>query len=247
MPYREPDIELLKADLFGRVELVHLSGGEGASTSKIVRRDTRCARWWTKPLARFLARREHRALQALQLVDLTGQRASHQADPTRQRLLAVPQSLKWEQGVLERSWQPGEAMQIAQPRDPQYFADAFRLLVQLHRCRVTHNDTAKEPNWIVQPDGSPALIDFQLASVHRSRGRRFRLQAREDLRHLLKHKRTYCPQALTEREKQILATPSAAARIWRATGKRVYLFITRRCLGWADREGAGDRSTSGNP
>jgi len=26
-----------------------------------------------------------------------------------------------------------------------------------------------------------------------------------------------------------------------ATGKRAYLFITRRLLGWADREGAGDR------
>jgi hypothetical protein len=25
------------------------------------------------------------------------------------------------------------------------------------------------------------------------------------------------------------------------TGKKLYLFVTRRLLGWADREGAGDR------
>lgn len=225
MPYREPDSELLKADLFGRVERVHLSEVEGghANAGAVVRRDTRCARWWTKWLARYLAKRESHALQALH------------------GLPQVPQLMSWEKGVLERSWQPGAPMQQAQPTDPAYFAAALGLLVQLHRRQVTHNDTAKEPNWLVQPDGSPALIDFQLASVHRRRNRRFRLQAREDLRHMLKHKRTYCPQALTPRELQILATPSAPARIWRATGKRVYWFITRKLLRWSDREGAGDR------
>jgi len=223
MPYREPDSELLKADLFGRVELVHLSEGEGTKVRILVRRDTRCARWWTKHLARYLASREYRALQELQ------------------GLADVPRPLRWADGILERSWQPGEPMQQAKPTDPAYFAAALILLVQLHRRGVTHNDTAKEPNWLVQPDGSPALIDFQLASVHRRRNRRFRLQAREDLRHMLKHKRTYCPEVLTPRELQILATPSAAARIWRATGKRVYWFLTRKILRWSDREGAGDR------
>jgi hypothetical protein len=32
------------------------------------------------------------------------------------------------------------------------------------------------------------------------------------------------------------------ARAWMATGKRVYLFVTRRILRWQDREGAGDRA-----
>ncbi len=39
----------------------------------------------------------------------------------------------------------------------------------------------------------------------------------------------------------MLATRSWPARIWMATGKRLYIFITRRLLHWADREGAGDR------
>jgi hypothetical protein len=65
--------------------------------------------------------------------------------------------------------------------------------------------------------------------------------AHGDLRHLLKHKRQYLPGHLTARQRAILAQPSPLSRIWRATVKPVYLFVTRRLLGWSDREGAGDR------
>jgi hypothetical protein len=65
--------------------------------------------------------------------------------------------------------------------------------------------------------------------------------AHDDLRHLLKHKRQYLPEHLTARQRAILAQPSPLSRAWRATGKPIYLFVTRRLLGWADREGAGDR------
>ena len=99
----------------------------------------------------------------------------------------------------------------------------------------------KEPNWLVTPRGEPALVDFQLALVSSRRGRLFRTLGREDIRHLLKHKRSYCPAALTARERRILATPSALSRAWMATGKRAYTFLTRRVIGWSDREGAGDR------
>jgi hypothetical protein len=84
-------------------------------------------------------------------------------------------------------------------------------------------------------------VDFQLAMVSVRRGRLFRALAREDLRHLLKHKRTYCPERQTARERRILATPALHSRIWMATGKPVYRFVTRRLLGWEDREGASDR------
>jgi RIO-like serine/threonine protein kinase len=218
----EASAEVLKSDLFGRVERVHLNEGQGSVFE--VRRDTTCARWWLRPLARHLAAREALAL------------------PLLQDLPQVPRVKKWSRGVLVRTWKPGSPMQQAQPTQPEYFAAAFRLLVQLHRRGVAHNDLAKEPNWLVDPNGLPALVDFQLASVHPRRGWRFRLHAREDIRHLLKHKRTYCPGSLTEREKGILARPSFPARLWRLTGKRIYLFVTRICLGWADREGAEDRN-----
>ena len=73
------------------------------------------------------------------------------------------------------------------------------------------------------------------------RGALARALGHDDLRHLLKHKRSYLPERLTAREKKILATPSLASRAWMASGKQVYLFVTRRILHWRDREGAGDR------
>ncbi len=216
--------ECLKADLFGRVERGHSSSGTEPSLPA-VRRDWRSARIWVRPLAAVLARRERRALE--RLAGCPG----------------VPVLLGTGSGWLLRSWVGGVPMQVGRPRDPAYYAAALRLLVAVHRRGVVHNDLAKEPNWLVQEDGSPALVDFQLASLPRRRGRWFRMLAREDLRHLLKHKRNYCPGALSPRERKILAAPSAMARLWRKTGKPLYLFTTRRILGWADREGAGDRRT----
>ncbi len=70
---------------------------------------------------------------------------------------------------------------------------------------------------------------------------RVTIAAREDIRHLLKHKRTYCPDRLTARERAILASPSPLARAWMGIAKPVYLLLTRRVFGWADREGAADR------
>jgi hypothetical protein len=106
---------------------------------------------------------------------------------------------------------------------------------------LVHNDLAKEPNWLVTPARRPALVDFQLAMRPSYRGRLFRMLAHDDLRHLLKHKRTYCPGYLTTRERAILARRSPLAAAWARTGKPVYRFVTRRLLGWSDREGAGDR------
>ena len=132
-------------------------------------------------------------------------------------------------------------MHEGRPTDPRYFRVAAQMLRQLHRRNVVHNDLSKEPNFLIMAGQRPALIDFQLAWFAPGRGRLFRILAREDLRHLLKHKRTYCPQRLTRREQEILDNPSIPARVWMLTGKPVYLFVTRRILGWRDREGAGDR------
>jgi hypothetical protein len=104
-----------------------------------------------------------------------------------------------------------------------------------------HNDLAKEPNILVVGNGRPAFVDFQLAWHAPGRGRLFRILAYDDLRHLLKHKRSYCADELTNRERRILARPSLPSRLWMRIVKPPYLFLTRRVLGWADREGASDR------
>ena len=136
----------------------------------------------------------------------------------------VPELISVNHEVLERSYIAGQPMQVGKPTDPDYFKTAARLLRRHHRLNVVHNDLAKEPNFILTDIGRPAIIDYQLAWHAPGRGRLFRVLAREDIRHLLKHKRTYCAHFLTAREKRILANPSPIARIWSQTGKRLYLF-----------------------
>lgn len=209
---------LLKRDLFGSVWLV--DGGD--HTAHIVR-DAGAAPWWTRAMAKRLARREADTLGCLRGID------------------GVPELIDFDGSVLRRSFMAGLPMQQAEPPDRAYFVAAQRIIFRLHGRGVTHNDTAKEPNWLVRDDGTPGLIDFQLAQRSRGRGRWFRLLAREDLRHLLKHKRTYAASALTARQQAILATPAWTSRVWARTVKPLYLFVTRRLLRWSDREGAGDR------
>jgi RIO-like serine/threonine protein kinase len=189
-------------------------------------RDADQARPWARALALHLMRREYRALSRLAL---------------GRGIEGIPRVIDLGAGTLTRSWIDGAPMQIAKPRDPAYFRAASRLLRRLHAAKVIHNDLAKETNWLVTPDGRPALVDFQLAMTLRRRGALARSLGHDDIRHLLKHKRTYLPEALTAREKRILARHSLVSRIWMATGKRFYLFVTRRMLRWRDREGAGDR------
>jgi len=207
---------ILKADVFGRIRRV----------GDVVIREADHARPWARALARHLLRREHRALSRLALgAGIDG----------------IPRVLDLGAAQLTRSWIDGAPMQIAQPRDPAYFRAALRLLRRLHAANVIHNDLAKETNWLVTPDGRPALVDFQLAMTLTRRGALARALGHDDLRHLLKHKRTYLPDRLTAREKRILARHSLVSRIWMASGKKVYLFVTRKILHWSDREGAGDR------
>jgi len=212
------DSELLKKDLFGEVRREFV-----AAEPRIVR-DATTARGWLRWLARLLLRREARALAALDGFD------------------GVPHFIATDGLRLERSFIDGLPLHRARPDRPAYFSRAARLLRGLHARDVVHNDLAKEPNLLVTPGGEPAIIDFQLAWHSPRRGRLFRLLAYDDLRHLLKHKRTYCPAALTNRERAILARPSLPSRIWSRTVKPPYLFVTRVLLGWEDREGASERS-----
>jgi RIO-like serine/threonine protein kinase len=215
---------LLKVDVFGSVWRM----------GDTVVRNAYAAKPWARALARHLMRREHRALTRLAL---------------GRGLEGVPRALQVETGMLTRSWIEAAPMHLAKPRDPAYFRAAARLVRRLHAAGVIHNDLAKETNWLVTPDGRPALVDFQLAMTLRQgrtrkeckRGALSRALGLDDIRHLLKHKRTYLPEQLTTREKRILATPSVINRVWMASGKNVYLFVTRRIFRWRDREGAGDR------
>ncbi len=210
---------LLKRDSFGTVSRTAAQPDAEAC----VERDTGMARWWARPLARRLAAREARMLVQAARVD------------------GVPRLVSWDGCRLRRTWLEGTPMHLARPTDRAYYRAALRLLRTLHASGIVHNDLAKEPNWLVTPPGEPALLDFQLAMRPLRRGWRFRALAYDDLRHLLKHKRTYCPGSLTARQRAMLARRSVVAAAWHRAGKPLYRLVTRRLLGWSDREGAGDR------
>jgi predicted Ser/Thr protein kinase len=206
--------ELIKRDAFGEIRLLEREG------RRVVVRDLARVRPWLRPLARHGLRREARALAMLSGIP------------------GIPRLLALDGNRLEREYLPGRPLMEARPQTPAFFRAARRLLAAVHRRGVVHNDLAKEANWLVLADGSPGLVDFQLARVAPARGRLQRLLAREDLRHLLKHKRSYCPASLTPIERRLLERPSWLRRLWFATGKRLYRWYTRR-TGFRDREGRG--------
>lgn len=138
---------------------------EGVDDFPVVLRRLDRVPGYAKPLAWWLARREIQGLKAVQGIE------------------GCPVLVRVDKTGLLRSWTQGTPLQLAKPADAAWYRDARRLLRQMRRAGVTHNDIAKPQNWLMTPEGRAAVIDFQLASVHRRRGRMFRVMAREDLRH----------------------------------------------------------------
>jgi hypothetical protein len=213
---------ILKQDVFSTVERGRFTTPAGEVDAVIRHLDD--VPWWSRPLARFLMSRERRALEHV------GQ------------LGFAPPLLFAGKGLLVRGWIDGLPLHVAQPHDDvAYFRHAKAALRKLHRCGVCHNDLAKPQNWMRGRDGGAYLIDFQLAHRFSRRGRMFRIAAYEDIRHLLKQKRRFAEHALTPSELRILSRKSLPTRIWMASGKRVYYWITRGVFRFADREGGGLR------
>jgi predicted Ser/Thr protein kinase len=220
-------LAVLKSDHFSTVERGFWRE-EGGEVEAVLRRYDNVP-LWIRPVAYHFGRREARALERLQ-----GK--------------AGPRLLAFGDGFLVRSWIDGLPMHVAQPKgDIGFFRAAKHMMFAMHRAGVVHNDLAKEQNWLRDPQGRPQMTDFQLAHTSERGGRLFRLAAHEDLRHLLKHKRKYAPEALTATERRVLATKSLPARVWMATGKQLYIFITRRLIGYMDREGSGADATRDGP
>ncbi|CUH63333.1 serine/threonine protein kinase [Thalassovita gelatinovora] len=217
---------VLKRDIFSETISGHLASDPSV---KVALRKLDGVPWYARPLSQFLARKEVRGLRAVQGIE------------------GVPVLLAADKAGILRIWSKGTPLHLAKPSDPLWFHDAKRLLRDMKRRGVCHNDIAKPQNWLMTPDGRAAVIDFQLASVHKRRGKLFRIAAREDLRHMLKQKRAFAPHLLTPTEKKMLARKSLPSRIWMATGKKLYNFITRRLMHWSDGEGSENRIEQDGP
>src|SRR5712692_11487280 len=213
---------VLKRDLLSSVERGRFATPAGEVEAVLRRIDE--VPWWSFALARHLFARERRALAVAGGLGI------------------APPLLFGGRRALIRGWIDGLPLHIAKPHGERgFFRSAKAALRKLHRAGICHNDLAKEQNWLRGRDGGAYFTDFQLAACFSRRSFLFRIAAYEDLRHLLKHKRRYAPDALTPPERRVLAKKSVMTRVWMATGKKVYYWVTRDLLRTSDREGGGAR------
>ena len=187
---------LLEVGRFGTVSRIPVIDRD-ERTAWLVERDTRTARWGLRGFARRRAAREARVLTCL--TDVPG----------------VPKLTGWDGRCLQRSWLEGESLSAGHPVDRAYFREALRLVRRMHARGVANNDLGRATNWLVTLEGGAALVGFAHARRPRYRGRRFRALACADLRDLLEHKRAYCGDALTARERKLLLRrPTWLERLW---------------------------------
>jgi hypothetical protein len=250
MGERQATVTVLKEDALGRIERIDLADGEDPRT--LLRR-VACggripgSRW----LARRLLARERRALEVLGAKSVEGalDGVPRVCEDARFAALASPgRGAPRTNDVLLREWVEGVALHQARVLPEDFFDRLDELVLALHERGVCHNDLHKEQNVLVGRDGFPHLVDFQLASVHRRRARLFASRARDDLRHVEKHRRRYTrdgrgPRGDLSQGRGHAIRRSLAAFVWRRTVKPAYQFATRRIFG--TRDGEARRESSG--
>ncbi|MCE9593929.1 MAG: phosphotransferase [Planctomycetes bacterium] len=234
---------VLKRDVLGRVELL-VRGDE-----RRVRRVACGSRWpLSRAIARVLAARERRALERLAGSDAVPRL---ETDPAWRAASSADGSLPKDADVLVRGFVEGVALSQAEALPCNYFERLAAEVRELHARGVCHNDLHKEQNVLVRPDGRPAVVDFQLASVHRVGSLVWRARVAEDLRHVEKHRRRYMRTgrgpAGAEIDVEQVPRPKrrALAWTWRRLGKPLYHFVTRKLL--RTRDGAEERRPSSGP
>jgi RIO-like serine/threonine protein kinase len=208
-------VETVKHDFFALTAFYDDESGH-----RIVVKMSRDADFFGIPLigiGRWLCRREMRFYRTLSSL------------PNVPRLLG---SLG--RSAFVHSYVPGRplARDVAIP--DRFFAGLRQVLEQVHRRGIAYADANKCPNMLLGDDGLPYLIDFQISWDLYELGNNAinrwwlaRLQ-REDLYHLLKHKRRLRPDELTEQEHALIRQPSALIRLHRWISKPY--FLIRRAL-----------------
>ena len=234
---------VLKEDAFGCVELLARQGG-----GRLTRRVASGGRWpLSGVIARSLARRERRALAHLE--GTCGAPRSVEDEAAAQVLLASGEAPR-RRDVFLREWVEGVSLPLATELPEDFFDLLDDLVGELHARGVCHNDLHKEPNILVQPDGRPALVDFQLASLHPGGGASFESRVSEDDRHVHKHRTRYTsegrgPASAGERGRGLGKKRRPLSFLWRRLGKPVYLLVTRGLL--KTRDGAEEFRPSAGP
>jgi hypothetical protein len=236
-------VRVLKQDQLGRVELLdgpagplvrRVACGNGAAGSRLV--------------ARILLGRERSALR--QLAGLPG--VASVLEPGTDGALEGYLRASGNGGsapdpreVLLRSWIEGTPLSRARELPRDFFAQLAELVRSVHARGVRHNDLHKEANVLVGADGRPALLDFQLASRHAREGPVARSRARDDLRHVEKHRAVYCRMLGPDGGPPLVTMQrSWLAGAWLSCAKPIYRRVVRPRSQRADGE---PRRAPGDP
>jgi serine/threonine protein kinase len=115
---------------------------------------------------------------------------------------------------LVREYIPGQNLReylVEHDVDAQFFVKLRQSLADVHACGIAHNDLNKPENILVREDGSPVLIDFQIAYKPPQKFPGLKQVGRVVLRylqqmdwyHLLKHHHRRRPQDFTKEDLEI--------------------------------------------
>jgi hypothetical protein len=120
------------------------------------------------------------------------------------------------------------------PLAPDFFDQLMAILREVHRRRIFYADLNKRGNIICSRQGKAYLIDFQICLhlpvrqgwVGMLIEKMYQRLVKEDLYHLYKHKKTFHPDAITEKERQ-LAQRSELNRRYQRWLWRPYIVLKR--------------------
>ncbi len=209
-------ISILKEDVFGSVSHVGLNGN-----TFICRNYSQARNVFTRAVAYILAKREAEILKEASAIGAS----------------RVPKLLYFGNGILCRTYIPGKSLRVHQNPDESFYTEAHQLLEELHNLGIVHNDLQKPENWLVTESGGAAIIDFQLAVAFKNpRNRLLAIGKREDIRHLYKNKKRFCPDRLNDEELLIINSKHPVNKVFMDYFKPVYDFITRKVLRYSDHD-----------
>ena len=135
-------------------------------------------------------------------------------------------------GFIHR-YVPGRPLEKDKPIPYGFFEELKQLMLTVHARGIAYVDANKPQNILLGDDGRPHLIDFQISWDTDELGNTWlnrlvlrRLQ-REDMYHVLKHKRRMRPDELTEEERALGDHRSWTIRVHRFVTKPYFLFRRR--------------------
>jgi RIO-like serine/threonine protein kinase len=177
------------------VHLVALPGG----TKAVVKDFLPCPWWWRATWGRHLVEREVRAYGRLGGV------------------AGIPRFLgRVDPWAFAVEWVPGRDLGKC-PRGSLRVETFDRLAAtveEMHRRGVVHLDLRQRRNVLVDGAGVPRVIDFSAAMVLRPGGWRMRRLAPVDASGVLKYKRRFLPDSLTDDERARLRRVERWRRWW---------------------------------